>query len=218
MKCVRITQHRVPDGVVDFGRTVYGRGLGVGEMYEIYSVLFAVYRLGQFALLAVVYDYLIVLAARYYVVAGGREVEAVDLVGVLAEHLRDFEAAHDVVYQLHGSGLGRGTRTVVRPTGRETIESPRRRRRLRQHPSWSELTDATVRHRTLLATSCEQIQGERTHVCVLQDIHEHRSAGTASDRRPARALSNGNVEHEDKCGRRSTQNGRRIFDSNAVVR
>lgn len=91
----------LPDGIVHFGRTVYGGGLGVRKVYEIHTVLFAVDRLGQLALLAVVYDDLIVFAARYDVVAGGREVKAVDLVGVLAEHLSHFEAAHDVVHELH---------------------------------------------------------------------------------------------------------------------
>lgn len=97
------TNHRryVPDRVVDFGRAVYSGGLGVSEVYEINAVLLAVNGLGQFALLTVVNDNLIVLAARYDVVAVGRKVEAIDFVGVLAEHLGHFEATHDVVYQLH---------------------------------------------------------------------------------------------------------------------
>lgn len=74
-------------------------------MYEINTILLAVDGLGQLALLAVVYDYLIVFAARYYVVAGRREVKTVDLVGVLAEHLGHFKAAHNVVHQLHRCGL-----------------------------------------------------------------------------------------------------------------
>lgn len=91
----------LPDGVVHFGRAVDGRGLGVREVYEIHAVLLAVDGLRQLALLAVVDDDLVVLAARYDVVAGGREVEAVDLVRVLAEHFRHFEATHHVVHQLH---------------------------------------------------------------------------------------------------------------------
>lgn len=97
------TNHRryVPDRVVDFGRAVYSSGLGVSEVYEINAVLLTVNGLGQFALLTVVNDNLIVLAARYDVVPVGRKVEAIDFVGVLAEHLGHFEATHDVVYQLH---------------------------------------------------------------------------------------------------------------------
>lgn len=91
----------IPDGVVNFGRAVYSRGLGVRKVYEIDAVLLAVDRLGQLAFLAVVDDDLIVLAARYDVIASGREVETVDLVGVLAEHLSHLEATHHVVYQLH---------------------------------------------------------------------------------------------------------------------
>lgn len=53
----------LPNCIIHFGRAVYGRGLGVREMYEIYTVLFAVDSLGQIALLGVVYDDLIVFTA-----------------------------------------------------------------------------------------------------------------------------------------------------------
>lgn len=80
---------------------MYGRGLGVREVYKVYAVFLAVDRLGQLAFLAVVYNDLIVLAARYDVVAGGREVKTVDLVRVLAEHLGHLKAAHHAVDELH---------------------------------------------------------------------------------------------------------------------
>lgn len=80
------------------------------KVYEVYAVLLAVDRLGQLALLAVIYDDLVVFAARYDVVAGGREVEAIDLVGVLAEHFGHLQTAHDVVHQLHRDGRVRTLR------------------------------------------------------------------------------------------------------------
>lgn len=80
---------------------MYGCGLVVRKVYEVDAVFFAVYRLGKFALLAVVDDDLIVLAARYDVVAGGRKIETVYLVRVLPEHFGHLEAAHHVVHELH---------------------------------------------------------------------------------------------------------------------
>lgn len=70
-------------------------------MYEIYTVLFAVDGLRELTLLSIVYDDLIVFAARYDVIARRRKVKTVDFVGVLAEHLGHFEAAHYVVDEFH---------------------------------------------------------------------------------------------------------------------
>lgn len=81
---------------------MYGRGLSVREVYEVDAVFLAVDSLGQLALLAVVNDDLIILTARYDVIAGRREVKTVDFIGVLAEHLGHLEAAYDVVHQFHG--------------------------------------------------------------------------------------------------------------------
>jgi len=58
-----VGRHIIPDGVVDFGRTVYGSRLSVREMYEIDAILLAVDGLGQFTLLTVVNDDLVVFAA-----------------------------------------------------------------------------------------------------------------------------------------------------------
>jgi len=80
---------------------VYSSSLSVREMNEIDAIFLAVDSLGQLALLTVVYDDLVIFAARYDVITGRRKVEAVDLVGVLAEHLSNLEAAHDVVDQFH---------------------------------------------------------------------------------------------------------------------
>lgn len=80
---------------------MYGSGLGVRKVYEIHTVLFAVDGLVQLALLAVVNYDLVIFAARYDIVTGGREVETVDLIRVLTKHFGHFEATNDVVHQLH---------------------------------------------------------------------------------------------------------------------
>lgn len=53
------------------------------------------------AFFAVVDDDLVILGAGDKSVAVGREVYAVDSVGVLAEHLGDLEATHNLVNELH---------------------------------------------------------------------------------------------------------------------
>lgn len=80
---------------------MYSSGLGVRKVNEIHTVLFAVDGLVQFALLAVVNYDLVVFATRYDIVAGGRKIETVDLIRILAKHLSHFEATNDVVHQLH---------------------------------------------------------------------------------------------------------------------
>ena len=66
------------------------------------------------ALFTVIDDNLIVLRARDEGVAVRREVDAVDAIGILAEHLGDFEAAHDLVNELHLDDRGvRGVLTVA---------------------------------------------------------------------------------------------------------
>lgn len=107
------------------------------KVYEVHAVLLAVDRFGQLALLAVVYDDLVVFAARYDVIAGGREVKAIDLVGVLAEHFGHLEAAHDVVHQLHRDGRVRilrerassdqkSSQTIGRPETVKRVSTERR--------------------------------------------------------------------------------------------
>lgn len=74
---------------------------------EVHSILLTVQRSLRFALLAVVQHDGVVVAAGDDGLAVGAEVEAVDLVRVLAEHLGHAEAPQDVVRQLHAAGPGR---------------------------------------------------------------------------------------------------------------
>lgn len=78
-----------------------GRTPVVRETYQAHAVLQAVDGLGQTAVPAVVDDDLVALRARDNVIAGGREVKAVDLVRVVVEHFGRFEATQSAVVELY---------------------------------------------------------------------------------------------------------------------
>ena len=102
-----VVEAEVADRVVDLGAAVYGRVLGVGEVYEVDAILFGVDGAHLRALLAVVDNDLIVLRAGDERVAGRGEVDAIDAVRVLAEDFCHLEAPHDVVDELHGDRVER---------------------------------------------------------------------------------------------------------------
>lgn len=71
------------------------------KVNQVHAVFLAVDCAGLRALLAIVNDNLVVLAARNQRFPAGGEVDAVDLVGVLAEHLGHAEAAYDLIHEFH---------------------------------------------------------------------------------------------------------------------
>lgn len=75
---------------------------------EVHTIFLTVQGSLWFALLAVVEHDGVVVAAGDDRLPVGAEVEAVDLVRVLAEHLGDAEAPQHAVGQLHGGGGGGG--------------------------------------------------------------------------------------------------------------
>lgn len=94
-------QREVANGVVHLGGAVDGGVLCVREVYEIDAVLLAVDGACLRALFAVVDDDLIVFAATDERLAARREVDAVDFVRVLTEHLRHAETPHHLIHQFH---------------------------------------------------------------------------------------------------------------------
>lgn len=71
---------------------------------EVHAIFLTVQGSLWFALLAVIEHDGVVVAARDDCLAVRAEVEAVNLVRVLAEHLGDAEAPQHAVGQLHGGG------------------------------------------------------------------------------------------------------------------
>lgn len=99
-----VVKAQVTDRVVDFGAAVYRGVLRVGEVDQIYTVLLGIDGTHLGALLAVVYDYLVVLRAGNQCVPVRREIDAIYSIGILAEYLGHLEAPHHVVNELHGDG------------------------------------------------------------------------------------------------------------------
>lgn len=99
-----VVQAEIADRVVDLGAAVYRGVLRVSEVYQVDAVLLRVDRPHLRALLAVVYDDLVILRAGDQGVTVRREVDAVYPIGVLAEYLGHLEAPHHMVDELHGDG------------------------------------------------------------------------------------------------------------------
>lgn len=99
-----VVQRKIADSVVHFRGAVDRRVFGVREVDQVDAVLLTVDGYHLSAFLAVVYDDLVIFAARYQRFAARRKVDAVNLVGVLAKHLGHLEATHHLVHQLHVAG------------------------------------------------------------------------------------------------------------------
>lgn len=90
----------VPDVIVHFRRGMYGGSLAVRKAYEIHAVLLTVDCLIKLAPLGVVYDNLIIFAARYEVHTVRRKIKTVDPTRVFLEYLGHLEAPHDAIHKL----------------------------------------------------------------------------------------------------------------------